>query len=443
MTTAAPEAGVYRSEFESFRRSRPRSEAPWLLRLREAGLLRFEELGYPTTRLEDWKYTSVAPITRHVFRRPAAPVSADLPDFARDPAFEGTRIAFVNGRYAASLSSVAVRHGVEIASLASILAREPEGLESVLGRPVRDGGAFAHLNTAFLEDGALVRIPSGTVLESPIHVLYLSTPDGEAPTVSHPRTLILAGRASQATIVESYLGPDDRAYFTNAVTEVVLEDGAVLDHCKLQREGRSAFHVATMSVTQARATRFATHSIALGGALTRNDVDQVFQGEGGECVLGGLFVAGGTQHTDTHTLIDHARPHCSSRELYKGILDGSARGVFVGRILVRKDAQKTDAQQTNKNLLLSRDALVQSVPQLEILADDVRCKHGSTTGQLDPGALFYLRSRGIDAAAARDLLTYAFASDLVGRIKVGAIRDTVAAHLRGRLPSGLSSEVLA
>jgi Fe-S cluster assembly protein SufD len=227
------------------------------------------------------------------------------------------------------------------------------------------------------------------------------------------------------------------------VSEAVVEDGAVLDHYALQREGGEALHVATLAVRQGRASRFSDQSVTLGSVLHRRDILTVFAAEGGECVLNGLFVAGGRQHMDTHTRIDHAKPHCSSRELYKGVLDGRARGVFHGTILVRKDAQKTDAMQTNKNLLLSTEALVQSTPALQIFADDVKCKHGSTTGQLDAAALFYLRSRGIGEEAARALLTYAFASDVVGRIRLDAVRAGVAALLQSRLPQAEIREALA
>jgi Fe-S cluster assembly protein SufD len=246
--------------------------------------------------------------------------------------------------------------------------------------------------------------------------------------------LLVAGQNSQATIVESYGGPAGATYFTNAVTEILLEEGAGLEHYRLQRESTNAYHVGTLAVRQGRATRFASHALSLGAALGRLDIRQAFAGEGGECALNGLFLGSDTQHTDTHTWIDHAAPHCTTRELYKGIVDDRARGVFVGRILVRPGAQKTDAVQTNKNLILSRDALVDSLPQLEILADDVKCKHGSTTGQLDPLALFYLQSRGIGEKAARALLTYAFASDVVQRVRVEAIRTRLTEILQRRLP---------
>jgi Fe-S cluster assembly protein SufD len=351
----------------------------------------------------------------------------------------------VDGRLAPGVSSLAPEGGLEIGSLADALAREPGRIEPYLGRLL--GGdetspTFADLNAAFLEDGAFVFVPPGLAVEKPIHLVFLSSrAAGPAPSLSHPRNLIVAGRGSQARIVESYGGVPGATYLTNTVTEVALEDGAILDHYKVQRESEAAFHVALMDVRQGRASRFTSRSFSLGGGLVRNDVRQLFAAEGGECVLDGLFVAGGQQHTDTHTVIDHAHPHCTSRELYKGVLDGRARGVFVGRILVREGASKTDAHQTNKNLLLSREALVDSVPQLEILASDVKCKHGSTTGQLDPAALFYLRSRGITEAAARSLLVCAFAGEVVARVAVPSLRAGLERHLQERLPGLRDREI--
>jgi Fe-S cluster assembly protein SufD len=323
---------------------------------------------------------------------------------------------------------------VRVLPLAETLVREPGTLEGLLDTLARDrADAFATLNTAFLEDGVLVDVPAGLAAPALVHVIHHSAPGGEA-AVSHPRMFVRVGRAAQLTLVESYAGPDGAPYFTNAVTEVLVGDGAVVDHYRVQREGRDAFHVATLAVRQERASRFSSHALTLGASLSRLDVNQLFAGEGGECVLNGLFLGVDRQLLDTHTRIDHAHPHCSSRETYRGILDGRSRGVFVGRVLVRKDAQKTDAQQVNKNLLVSREALVHSVPQLEILADDVKCKHGSTTGQLDPAALFYLRARGIGESAARSLLIYAFASDLVSRIAVEPLRRGIGEYLRSHLP---------
>jgi Fe-S cluster assembly protein SufD len=446
-TPVATETDVYRAEFEAF--GAGRAEPAWLRRSRQEAIVRFQERGFPTVAEEDWRFTSVAPLARTAFRR-AAPGeaagvrAADVSALGFDHAFEGHEIVFVDGRLAPALSSISPAGGLQICGLADLLSREPERIEPHLGRLPGDGAeapSFANLNAAFLEDGAFVFIPPGLVVEHPIHLVYLSSRAAGAPTLSHPRTLVLAGRNSQARVVESYGGAPGSVYFTNAVTEIALEDGAVLDHYKVQRESEAAFHVGFMAAVQGRASRFTSRSFSLGGGLVRNDVRQLFAAEGGECVLDGLFVAGGSQHTDTHTVIDHAHPHCTSRELYKGILDGRSRGVFVGRILVREGASKTDAHQTNKNLLLSREALVDSVPQLEILASDVKCKHGSTTGQLDSAALFYLRSRGIDEAAARSLLVSAFAGEVVGRVAVPALRGGIERHLRERLPGLRDREI--
>ena len=444
MTTAAQspsrpaEVARWRAEYDTFLAGLPPGGPEWLRSLRAGAMASFEEKGFPTTRDEDWRHTSVAGLVRtsfeqgrsHAVRPDAAAVSA----LSFGHAFEGHQLVFVDGHFAPELSSFAVGDAVQARSLRDVLDREPElvrpHLDRLAGAPDR---AFAALNSAFLEDGAFLSVPAGTVLAAPIHLVFFSSP-GKRPTASHPRVLVVAGRNSQATVVESYGGPAGATYFTNAVTEIVLEEGAGLEHYRLQRESANAFHVGTLAVKQGRATRFASHAVSLGAALSRTDIRQAFAGEGSECVLNGLFLAGDSQHTDTHTWIDHAAPHCSTRELYKGIVDDRARGVFVGRILVRQGAQKTDAIQTNKNLILSKEALIDSLPQLEILADDVKCKHGSTTGQLDPLALFYLRSRGIGEKAARALLTYAFASDVVQRIRLEPIRAGLTEHLQRRLP---------
>jgi Fe-S cluster assembly protein SufD len=443
MTTAAAptfptEVVRWREQFESFRAGLAPQEPEWLRALRMTGMAAFEKVGFPTTRLEDWRHTSVAPIARTQFHRPPTGASvADLAvldtiDFGH--AFARRQLVFVNGRYAPDLSSAATTDGVHIRSLRETLDREPQLVQPYLDRQASGPGRpFSALNSAFLDDGAFISVPEGTVLTEPIHLVFLSAP-GPRATASHPRVLVWAGRKSQVSIIESYGGTSDAVYLTNAVTEITLEDGAVVDHYRLQRESARAFHVGTLCATQGRATRFASHAIALGASLSRVDIRQVFAGEGSECVLNGLFLGGDRQHLDTHTWVDHAQPHCSTRELYKGIVDDKAHGVFVGRILVRPGAQKTDAIQSNKNLILSREALVDSLPQLEILADDVKCKHGSTTGQLDPLALFYLRSRGIGEEAARALLTYAFASDVVQRIGVEALRAGLTEHLQRRLP---------
>jgi Fe-S cluster assembly protein SufD len=324
---------------------------------------------------------------------------------------------------------------VELRSLREVLRAEPDLLAPRLGWSADEASTpFASLNASLFDDGACVFIAPGGVIETPISLVFLTTSREEAPLATHPRVLVVAGRGSQATLVEAYGGPEGQTYFANGVTEVSLEDGAVLDHVRVQRESEAAFHVATVAVRQGRDSHYRSIALDLGAALARSDIGVLLDGEGGECELDGLFVVGGRRHADTHTCIDHARPHTTSREIYRGVLDDKARGVFHGLILVRPGAQKTDAFQLNKNLILSRSALVNSTPQLRIYADDVRCKHGSTTGQMDAEALFYLRSRGIGAEAARRLLIHAFASDIVSRVAVGPVRAAIEALLYQRLP---------
>ena len=282
----------------------------------------------------------------------------------------------------------------------------------------------------------MVEVDKDAVPGEPIHLLFLSVPNG-GPTVSHPRNLIVAGRGSQASVIETYVGAGGAACFTNAVTEIVLGDGAVFDHYRIQQESDQAFHVATVQAIQGRQSVFSSHNVALGAALARNDVNSVLDAEGAECFLNGLFFAAGTRHVDNHTLLDHAKPHCQSRELYKGILAGRGVGVFNGKIVVRKDAQKTNAIQSSRNLLLSGEAVVNTKPQLEIFADDVRCTHGATVGQIDQEALFYMQSRGIPAGAARQLLIHAFAGEVLDLMKWQPAREKLAAVLHGIL-----SEVL-
>jgi len=436
VTAVAMETDAYRASFERFAAA-ARSEPSWLRERRTMAMARFVERGFPGPRDEAWRHTPIAPLVRARFEAadPAARPDADTVEglgFGSD----GPRVVIVNGRFSRKLSSSGpAPAGVDILPLGEALARRPE-LEAHLGVVTGESASvFCDLNTAFAEDGAAVLLAPGTTLEEPIHVAHVQVTDGR-PTVAYTRTLVVAGRGSQCRIVESFAGPDERTYLTNAVTEVHVGPNGRVDHYKLQREGREAFHVATLVARLQRDARFADHAISLGAVLSRNDIEVRFEGEGGECVLNGLFLVNGKRLTDTHSRIDHIRPHCSSRELYKGVLDQQARGVFNGLIVVRRGAQKTDAWQTNKNLLLSKDALVHSTPQLEILADDVKCKHGSTTGQIDPAALFYLRSRGIAEAAARSLLTHAFASDLVRRLEVASLREAVERHLQAYLPGG-------
>jgi Fe-S cluster assembly protein SufD len=435
-------AGLEQALADSFRERRSPRDPEWLAGIRREGMDRMRATGFPTVRDENWKYTNVAPILKVPFTTApedgpgGVPTHGQTPHPNPLPGGEGMQIVFVNGRHAPDLSSPP-RDEVEIRSLREILASQPDLAEPHLGKVLRNGNAFAAANAAFLEDGAFVRIAAGHAVAEPIHLVFLSEPVFE-PTVSHPRNLIVAERGSQAAVVETYAGTTGELYFTNAVTEVVLDEAANLDLYKLERESTNAYHVTTTEVRQGRDSRFASHSMTFGGALVRNDLNVRLEAEGAECTLNGLFIGSGTQHLDNHTLIDHAKPHGTSRELYKGIMDGRSRGIFHGKIIVRPDAQKTDAMQTNKNLLLSKEALVNSTPALEIFADDVKCRHGSTIGQLDAGAMFYLRSRGIGEEEARELLVYAFASDVASRIRIAPLRALVEQHLGLRLPGGAS-----
>lgn len=425
MSTVVEQQDAYLSQYSQREKELAGAGTPWLDRIRQEAIHRFAELGFPTTRLEDWKYTSVAPIARTPFQ--PAPPHAGLTweQLARVPGADlgAARLVFVNGYYAPALSSLAgLPQGVRVESLATRLQDGAGRLESHLGRYASFGNQpFVALNSAFLGEGAFVEIPKGVLVEKPIHLLFVTVP-GEPPVLTHPRTLVVVGEGAQATLVESYLGVGEGIYFSNAVTEIVVGDNAVVEHYRLQQENDQAFHVATVQACLNRSSNFSSHNIALGGALVRNDVHGVMEGEGGSCVLNGLFITRRRQHVDNHTLLDHVKPHCTSHELYKGILDDQSTGVFNGAIVVRRDAQKTDSIQRNKNLLLSSGALINTKPQLEIFADDVRCTHGATIGQLDKDAWFYLRSRGLEAEQARSLLIYAFASEIITNFRMKSLR---------------------
>jgi Fe-S cluster assembly protein SufD len=425
------------ADFAQFAKSAAGKNYPWLDAIRREAIERFAESGFPTMQNEKWRHTNVAPIADGSFKlaRPGTNglTAGKLANFIFSD-IDCCNLVFVNGFYSADLSTPgALPKGARAGSLAAALQSEPKKLEPYLARQASCGeNAFVALNTAFMMDGGFIYLPPETVVKKIIHLLYIATSDAAA-TVSHPRNLIVVGSGSQASVVESYIGLQGGLYFTNAVTEIVAGDGSVVTHYKLQRESDEAYHVASLRTLQEESSDVSSHSISLGGALTRNDITAVMNGEGGELTLNGLYVPKGRQHVDNHTSIDHAKPHCNSRELYKGILDDQSSGVFNGKILVRPNAQKTNAKQTNKNLLLSRDALVNSTPQLEIFADDVKCTHGATIGRLSDEALFYLRSRGVGEEAARAMLTYAFASDIVGTVKIKPLQCQLDLVLLARL----------
>ncbi|HEY2988689.1 MAG TPA: Fe-S cluster assembly protein SufD [Candidatus Binatia bacterium] len=400
----------------------------WTRDVRRDALARFGALGFPTTHDEEWRYTNIAPIVTMAFAasdgdsRAGAELIAEI-DAAN---LADHRLVFLNGRFSRGLSRLEkLPNGVIAGSLAAAMSDNRAAVEPYWARSADyHEHVFVALNTAMMEDGAFLFVPERAVVDAPIHFLFIATAPAEA-TASHPRSLIVLARGSQATVVETYLGSDRAVYLANAVTEIALGENAVLDHYKVQRESAGAFHVAAQQARLERGSTLSSHSIALGGALVRNEVNAALDGEGGDCTLNGLYVTAGKQHVDNHTRIDHVKPHCTSREVYKGIMSGKSRGVFNGKIYVHKAAEKTDARQTNKNLLLSEEAWIDTKPQLEIYNNDVKCSHGSTIGQLDEDALFYLRARGIDAATAIGLLTQGFAADITGRIKNAAVATWV------------------
>ncbi|HEV8712003.1 MAG TPA: Fe-S cluster assembly protein SufD [Candidatus Binatia bacterium] len=437
MVEVSKELDSYLSDFERFEKNGAVKGPSWVQQIRKAAISRFATLGFPTTRHEEWKYTSVAPLVKVRFKLAAYELNGLTADRLARVTFgevSCAQLVFVNGHYSRELSFFrSLPDGVKAGSLAAALHADPALVEPHLARYASyQDHPFVSLNTAFMEDGAFVYVPQGMVVEEPIHLLFVSTIH-EKPTVSHPRNLIVVDNDSQATIVESYVGLENDVYFTNVVSEIRGGENAIITHYRLQQESQEAFHIATVQAHLRRSSNFSSHSIALGGALVRNDVTAALAGEGSECTLNGLYMVTGHQQVDNHTRIDHEKPHCRSRELYKGILDGKSKGIFNGKIFVHKAAQKTDAKQTNKNLLLSEDAVINTKPQLEIYADDVKCTHGSTIGQLDQDAMFYLRSRGIGLQAARRLLTYAFASEIITQIKIEPVRTQLDHLLTTRL----------
>ncbi len=437
IATTDKQQEVWLRNFEEF--DNRVSAAPWLQNLRRAAFARFWELGFPTTHNEDWRFTNVSALAQTPFA--IAPWGTRLSSHELEgvrPHSACCQLVFINGRYAPELSRFGhLPKGVKVGSLAEAIAANERLLEQYLARESYESDGFTALNTAFIEDGAFVNVPRGTIIEQPIYVLYISAESRE-PVAAHPRNLMVCGEDSQAQIVEDYVSLGSAVVFSNVVTELIAGDNAVISHYLVEREDRQAYNVSTLRIHQGRNANVSSHSVLLGGAIVRNNVHPVLAGEGGECLINGLFIGSGKQHLDNYMKVEHAAPHCGSRQFYNGILDERAHGVFHGRIIVHKDAQKTDAKQTNRNLLLSDDAQVDTKPQLEIYADDVKCTHGATIGQIDEEALFYLRSRGLPDAQARALLLYAFASESLERMKAGPVRDWLEGLIGEFLPKGVA-----
>ena len=410
-----------------------RVQPRWVVQTRESAIAQFERLGFPTTRLEQWRFTSVAPISGRTFALATKAFAGAGMQHARPLSVPIAYAVCVNGRFAPQLSHLTkLPKGVQVLSLEEAITSQPTLVEPYLAKlSLTQTNAFTSLNSAFLRDGIVLAIADRTVVEQPIELTFASVSEGGG-SVSHPRLLIVAGEGSQATVLERYVG--DGQAFTNAVGEVWLGPNAVIDHYKLQEEPADSFHIASMFLHAARSGTFSSHSLTFGGALVRNDVIATLDGEGIDCTLNGLYVGRGAQLIDNHTTIDHAMPHCGSHEVYKGILADTSRAVFNGKIIVRPDAQKTDAKQTNKALLLSDDANINSKPELEIFANDVKCTHGAAIGQLDDAAMFYLRSRGLSVRDARAMLVHAFAGDILNRVKITPVREYLEELLTARLP---------
>ena len=438
-TRAAGSIDTYRDDF-----LRQPSGPDWLNALRKQGMSRFEALGFPTTKNEDWHFTSVAPIAERAFR--LASIAEPLADSAERRGVSRRKgdatnsagatlshlerfkfgesdwhtIVFVNGVLSEDLSSYAgASGGVRVMSLARAIQSDGEVVQRHLGAIARfDQHTFTALNTAFIGDGAFIELEPEAIVDKPIHLLFLSDGDG----VSHPRNLVIAGRHSRAVLVESYVSLREGEYFTNPVTEIAVGDGARIDHYKIQRESESAFHVGTVQARESRDSQLHSFSFATGGALARTNIYTSLDGDAATCTLNGLYLTDGTQHIDNQTSIEHIAPNCPSHEVYKGVLDGRSHGVFNGKVYVHPEAQKTDGKQSNNNLLLSPNARIDTKPQLEIFADDVKCTHGATVGRLDELAMFYLNSRGIGRETARTLLTYAFAADVLETIELEPVK---------------------
>ncbi len=404
------------------------SQAPaWLKDLRASGIARFGDLGFPNMTQEAWRFTSVAPIAEGSFelaQQPARiPTLDDIRPFLLLDA--GPRLVFLDGFFQPSLSTPFFD---DVQSLAHVVAQHPDVVREYLGKyALTQDRPFSALNTAFVQDGAFVHVPAKATVELPIQLLFLAT---GKPVVTHPRNLVVVEREARASIVETYASLENGVYWTNSVTEIVTGQGARVDYHRVQQESTKAYHIATTQSHQDRDSVVNVHTVAFGAGLSRHDIGAVMAGPAGKLILNGLYMLGGTAHTDHHTTIDHAADHCESHEYFNGVLGEKSRGVFTGRIIVRPGAQKTDSKQTNNNLLLSADAHADSQPQLEIYADDVKCTHGSTVGPLDPRALFYLQSRGVGQEEARRLLTYGFAAEILGRMEVAPLRAHLDAIVR-------------
>ena len=427
----------YLSLFKDFENQLNGEKSSPFHKVRKEAIAIFADLDFPNLHQEDWRFTDISPILKYNFTYPdkefkLSAVSNQLSAFSFN-GMESHNVVFVNGFYSQDLSTILpLPKGTVLGSLADALNQNSNstGNSQLAIRNPQSDNIFTVLNMAFAVDGAFIYIPENTIVEKPIHLIFIS--HGEGKTISQPRNVIVAGKNSQAKIIEHYVSTGEDIYFTNAVTEVFLDENSNIETIKIQSESTNAYHVATTEISLESNANYESQAVSLGASIYRHDLNVVLRGEGGNASLEGLYLTSSSQLSDTHSLIDHAAPHCTSHENYKGILDDNSRGVFNGKIMVRKGAQQTNSYQENRNIILSNDAKVDTKPQLEIFADDVKCSHGATVGQLNKESIFYLRSRGIGEEEAKLILIYAFANDVLKNIKIEEIRDSLETVLSNR-----------
>ncbi|HUR46392.1 MAG TPA: Fe-S cluster assembly protein SufD [Candidatus Saccharimonadales bacterium] len=432
------EADPYLSSFDRFERDGLSNQPGWIRSLRKGAVSRFAEFGFPSLQDENWRFTNVAPIARLPFQpvleMPSHSLTTETLEQFHFANQKSSRLVFVDGHYAAEFSSVLpLPAGVQLMTLNAAIAENVPGVEKHLGKYAQfENNSFTALHTAFFTDGLYIHVQSGTAVPDPVQLIFISTCSENGSAV-HPRNLVIAEANSSLTLIESYVSLGKQPSVTNAVIEFVIGENAHVEHCKFQDEQLKAFHIQAIQAQLGRRANFISHSLALGAQLSRTNINTVLGGEGIECILNGLYITKDDQLADHFMIVDHAKPHCNSHEYFNGILDGRSKGVFHGRILVRQEAQKTDAKQTNKNLLLSDNATATAKPQLEIYADDVKCTHGATIGQLNDESIFYLRARGIGLETARRMLIHAFAGEIIDRIRCAPLREEIDAIVWDRL----------
>ena len=414
----------------------------WVQELRKSAFAKFNELGFPTARRgnEEWKYTDIRPLARHAFRPATQSNAVDPAELGPyNPGHEQWHLAvFVDGVFNPQLSSLdSLPSGVKIESIASVLSGPGSMAEQHVAQHMAyDDNAFVALNTAFLQDGAFIHLDNGSVVEEPIHLLFITTAHDEEIDV-YPRVLVLTGRDASASIIESHVGLSNGIYLSNAVTEIVLGTGASLRYYKMQRHSEKAYHVTNTEAVLARDSYFSSVNIDLGGGLVRNNLNARMTEEGASTVLNGLYMVTKTQHVDNQVIIEHIKGNTTANELYKGILDGKSRSVFHGSIIVREDAKGVNAYQVDKNLLLSKEAEAYTKPAFWVYTDDVRCGHGAACGQIDDDAMFYLRSRGMDETTARNFVIHGFVAEVIDSIKQDQLRDHVSGLVHSKLEKWL------